>query len=960
MAACHPKLSTHPGAELFLSRFAEGEWLGVVRPWLEGARVGWSERSSWRQPAVRPTLLSAGASQESLPLLGVEFLTPGLARKKRGAGSDPGKTFHLLVLRTLIEARLGKLGPDDPARLLWKSIGSDLEAALGDFDDLLRAGLSPEDFPKPELQGIFRELLDWMGRRGFEFDPIADRAAASSGRGSAIADRMLLLPGGAESRGEFFGLAALATRCPALTVSLPMPDFARGGDSDEAWVGTWERFLGVSHEVPDVPDPLETCAGVAEVWAGAQGMVGQAEVIVGRSRSHEMERVADRIAGLLRSGSDNVAVIFPKADAAHEQLARILDERGTVFTDLIAASATVPVEIQTQRAMVDFYAKGCRLEELLALWPLLEARSLVRISAAEARAICQGLFDEVQSHRVEPHMDRLEKSEKNNAREVGRVLRLLLPSWPQALSLSEALALFESARNRLMASAPAGWEALHDFAARAAEPMPSAAVLEAIRSFIPENGPALGEKRNGYAHVTLTTVRRASGVAWSETILVESRKGSWPQRRESTCWLGDGDRRERNAEAPSPAGLATADERVAIERRMYAAVARDTRHRVIFSVSEHADEDPEARLEPNPWLERVLWGLGHLSVEVGGRHPFGRPAPARPAPKGHAQPGLATWFRIWNRRRDPQAKFDDHFFSGPASLRPVRLSAGLIERGVADPVRLWFEAVLGVRRVEWGPFERERGKQIGNAVHGLLARALKGLPSKGAFFEMPARGEAMERLSAEVSSLRERWPRDRYWDSVHMEVAGAARSLLEKVFGLPKARYAAVESWLPEGATVPAGEAGPTAVRGRMDLVLSDRPDWEGASVHIVDYKTGSDAGLSAKAMASRGASLQLGIYLEAARSLKAQGSVWMLKPDKPPSSLETDELEGAVAKLKDLGLHLKSGVYGALTPDRTEHSHDFAWPLACPPIPAAILRRKFDATFGAVSAAGSEGGGDE
>jgi hypothetical protein len=148
-----------------------------------------------------------------------------------------------------------------------------------------------------------------------------------------------------------------------------------------------------------------------------------------------------------------------------------------------------------------------------------------------------------------------------------------------------------------------------------------------------------------------------------------------------------------------------------------------------------------------------------------------------------------------------------------------------------------------------------------------------------------------------------------------------------------------------------------------MDLVLSDKPSWDGAHVEIIDFKTGSDSGLSKGRMASRGASLQLGVYLEAARSLGATGNVWMLKPEDRPTRIAMEDLEAACAKLSIIGDHLETGLYGARTANRTEFSYPFTWPLACAPIAAAILDAKFAATFGTraeADAEAAEEGSDE
>lgn len=249
---------------------------------------------------------------------------------------------------------------------------------------------------------------------------------------------------------------------------------------------------------------------------------------------------------------------------------------------------------------------------------------------------------------------------------------------------------------------------------------------------------------------------------------------------------------------------------------------------------------------------------------------------------------------------------------------------------------------------------------LGTAVHRMMALALRGAPHEGAFSALPARAASQARLSAELAALRAGWPKDRYWDSFFLDVRAAAADLLDQVSRLPDAACAATELRLPEAATVDAGDAGPLAVSGRLDLVLSDRPALECANVQIVDFKTGGDAKLSARTMASTGASLQLGVYLEAARSLGATGLVRMLKPGQPPGAIDLAGLSGAVAKLRVLGTHLSTGTYGALTPDRDEYTVTFEWPLACAPIGHAILKEKFERTFGAGAAAVSEEGADE
>ena len=959
MAPCHPKLKTHPGAELFLSRFADGDWRGIIRPWLESGR-GRLERSIVVAPTRGHTqALKQRCVDEGVSLLGVEFLTPGLARRKCGIEAGLGRSLQVLVLRSLLERRLAGLPDEDPARGLWKSLASDLESAIAEFEDLLRAGFGPESFRLRELRELFVGFLEWLVRHGLSLGPLIDRQAlAGAGDSPRLADRLLVLAGGPEGWPEFLGLLALAGRCPRACVLVAEPEFGGRSAAGEEWVGLWEKALGVDASVADVPDPAMSCSPVAELWMGGEGSAGLARAIVARSRTEEMELVADEVAHLLSQGSDAIAVVFPGPGAGQARLARLLEDRGVAFADLIGVAGTPPVDTRIERALAEFFRRGCRLEELLALWPLLRSVSLTQLEPGRARAACQRLFDEVQSHALEPNVGRLVASDSPDSREVGRVAAMLMPPWPATLSPVEALERFSTALERLGLADPEGWSGLRDFAGRASGNMPAAALLEAILAFLPEKGPMTGSsRRNGFARVTLTTCRRAAGVSWSDCIFAESNAGTWPERREPSCWLGDEDRRQlSSAEGRLQVALPTSDDRAALEKRLYCSIARDTRRRVIFTAALFSEEEPEVRLGPNVWLERVMWAQGLFSGADGGSGAFERLASPRIRPRS-AAPAPAAWGQVWARRRDPAAPFDAFFFGDPGgSSSPARLSASQIERGIRDPASLWFDAVLGVARIEWRPFARMRGKAVGTAVHRALAAALRGAPAEGSFSVLPELPAAEERLRAELARLRGLWPADRYWDSFHGDVAEAARALLARVYELPRAPFGAVEVRLPGGATVPVSDSAVIGVSGQMDLVLSDRPGWAGAQVEIVDYKTGGDPRLSAARMESSGSSLQLGVYLQAAHSVGACGAVWMLKPDDRPARVGMDELGKATAKLRMIGRHLSTGIYGARTADRDEYTHIFEWPLACPPVPYAILESKFAATFGAAP----EGGADD
>ncbi|MDF9832012.1 hypothetical protein M2103_000216 [Ereboglobus sp. PH5-5] len=1000
-------LSTMPAA-IHLYRHMQSAWRDVVTPWL--AADGHA-RGLVRSHVVVPTRGQAHAFKQrclelGISLFGVELLTPGLARARWLARMEPGRfrpalgrEFLLFGLREIIGRRLEPLDPareeDRPEWGFLKSLQSDCERALGDFDDLIKSGFSADDFPEPILRGVFGELAAWVEKLGCDFAPRQTAAFVRDDEpGPRIRGRLLVHGFSAEQRGEFFNVAAFARCFDDVTLTLPEPEFRGRKALDETWIELWETALGANAVPIDEPgEPPASCENVAEVWASSDGLPdeaarsleAQSDVIVGTTRAAEMELACEKIDALLKRGAENIGVVFPTSDAAHLRLAELLVERGIAFVDQLETAAPVPVEIQAQRALLAFYRNDCRLEDLLALWPLLQATGEANgQTLATARDVCERLFDEHQTHSLAKCMPTLiaRAEERRECKDVAVVcVEKLLGAdnefaWPERLSLADALKCFSAACERLNLGEIPGRAALDEFARHDQRVLPAPIVFSLIESFIPAKGAAEGVPGRGcFARVTLTTRRRAEGGVWSHLIFVEANAGVWPERQEASCWLPDEARAALNARGHGGIDLFTADDRAFLEKRGYAALARDTGEGIVFTASLFNEEEPELKLAPNSWVERVRWQA--LSHAAGGAVPgheeiFDRLARrsggAHLAPdcvgdaqaddssntRAHARCAPTGWLAVWKSRRDPAYPFDEYFFcAAPRKLADVRLGVRQIEAGAGDPASLWFSSVLGAGAVDWGVFERAPNKIRGQLAHRLLADALRGDPAGGQFCTMPAGTAARAQLDASLAELRKAWPDDAYWESFHMELAEACHALLGKIFAHDAGGFVATEYSLPRDTRLqldPADEDSRICVSGRMDLLRLDKPDFHGASADIIDFKTGRAGTLSAAAMSKKGELLQLGIYLEAARTLgAANGRVWLFKPDaSEPACIGMEELPEALAGLRQIKRYLEGGRYGALTEDRSEYSFGGGgWPIACAPIPHAVLKAKHGVTFG-------------
>ncbi|MEO0055658.1 MAG: hypothetical protein RLZZ50_1605, partial [Verrucomicrobiota bacterium] len=468
-----------PAVQFFLSPGAEETWAQVTRPWLESGRGCLS-----RAYVIVPTRGQAHALKqrclaEGVALLGVEFLTPGLARKKWVALDDAGRPalgreLLLLGLRTLIARRLEPLDSTDPEWGFWKSLQSDPERALDDFDELLKGGFRAGDFPLPPLAAIFEELSAWVDARGYDLAPLQAEAmglALPSPDAPAIGGRVLVCGPGVELWGEFFNMAAFVRRCADVTVVLPAPEFSGRAGLDEKWIDLWRAVLGAEPRLLEAAaGPGAGCAGVAALWSGAdEADARRATVLVGRTRADEMELAADLVAARLDAGAENIGVIFPAADAAHMRFARALARRGVAFVDLLGAVGTPSADVLAQRGLLAFQEKGGRLEELLALWPWLRAVGAVTLSLAEARRACERAFDATQSHSVEQALQIWRKLSR--AEPLVELAEKLLPVWPAEISLADALTRLRTQCEALGLEPPISG-ALEVFAKRSREPYP--------------------------------------------------------------------------------------------------------------------------------------------------------------------------------------------------------------------------------------------------------------------------------------------------------------------------------------------------------------------------------------------------------------------------------------------------------------------------------------------------------
>lgn len=965
-SAPFPPLASPGPHRLVLARDWAEAWREVLAPWLRETRF--PDRSLVVVPtAGQAAGLKDLCVRDGIGLVGVEFVLPGRLRARWSAGRRDlppamGRELLALGLRTAIARHLERVETGSADWGLLTSLATDVETALADFDALLAAGLGPEAFPAAPLRAVFAEVVRWVQAKGYGLGPAQARAAAAdtaAERMPPVAERAAFWGLDAECRADWPSLVALARRVVAVTAVLPEPEF-RGRATEETWIEAWERVLGV----PPLPLPGGAAGKggpAGELWldrAAPLGAAPAAEVHVAAGPREEMAVVAEDVAAALADGAESVAVVFPRTGSGESELAARLAAAGLHCSHFLDTTGSPGAEAGVQHALLDFWARGARIEEFLGLWARLRALGRVPASSGAMRELAERAFDRRPSRRLADLV--AEWNELGNAGTAARASELAarLEPWPEKLTLGEALARFAAAATPLGLPEPEGWSTLTALAQRDPERYPAAFVLEALRAFLPRPGGGVRPGEKARLRVALTTRRRAAALPWSRVIFVRANAGVWPRRHESSPWLPDSARRSlaESGALGADGWLPASDEVAWLERCGYTALARNAIDGITFTASTHDADDPETPAGPNPWLERVLLAQAPAedsSWSVAGawraarREPAPAPDDAVPAPA--VEQDVARWAKVRAQRFNPAAPFDEFFYCADPATMPQHLPARTIERAITDPVELWYEGVLGVRRVAWEPFLRARRRVLGAWVHRLMATALRGDVGENELQPRPDPKVAESRLAMALAGTRATCPPGADWDSLFLELAAATRSLLAKVYALPPWPVCAVEWRVPRGTTIPAGR-GTIELGGRIDLVLLDRPGWAGARATVIDFKTGRDEPLAVRRMA-KGHSLQLGLYLAAARSLGAtDGAVWMLKPDSAGTSsvLTFDELDNAIGPpLERLHGQLATGRIGQLTRDRTEYAEGFRLPIACVAPRHDVLSTKWAVTFG-------------
>jgi hypothetical protein len=219
----------------------------------------------------------------------------------------------------------------------------------------------------------------------------------------------------------------------------------------------------------------------------------------------------------------------------------------------------------------------------------------------------------------------------------------------------------------------------------------------------------------------------------------------------------------------------------------------------------------------------------------------------------------------------PFGRYEFAFTRPPAA--PVQLPCKVWENALAHPAGVWLSHIVGVEA--WLEGSLSWKLSLGTWTHRWLSAAL-GAPGRPEELESRVRTAAERDLNMVQKRAQDAgldlypWWR-RMWEQARGVACGIAQGLVPELAG----RTALTEMKLPRSLAVklPGAAINDFEVRGRVDLLLlesagagvsapvsAEVADLSGCRAWVIDFKTGSDTGLTERRL-QKGRGLQIALY---------------------------------------------------------------------------------------------------
>ncbi len=896
---------------------------------------------------LRKTLATQGGS-----FLNIHFWTPEQLRSRLLRGESGTTDFPQRVIASREELHLVLSSvastfstSNDPTSLLARAVKGNPAWLLRVLDMLDSAGLQAEMFESlreitPLAQG-FSAVLEKQGLQTFS---AADRAS----RKLLTQFESLLILG---FHGGHWPLFPLLTAACGLTsnleVVLDAPHDA-SFDLDSSWVGTWEVALNVAAMPLEEPSPESLPDGQLCLKGEELELRSHVEFLAEESICDLAKTIALKAAEFVGEGAESVAVVFSAYGPLSREVALALNELEIPHFDAIGHRCSESPETSPWKGW-------CAFQKARTVSKFIEFLAL-QSGCSDLVELLQEASSEILSQDIPICREFIRIRKKERRLDAYALL-------PDSASFAEFCDLVQNEFSRM-----SWWSQIECLQVRRKRFRQPETLLLERDVFLRWLEAALRDERrrrdpvgsHPYAAIQLLRRDQAALCPWTHVILAGMNAGEWPESTEESGLLSadviaDFNRQiafaNRSAQIQGPFGeghLTVTQlpclgpyERNLLRKRDFQALC----HQVPFLLATTWLKNNDAR--PSLWFSELFRQRhGRLPSKADLCHMV--PSKKRRALLPVKIEEVAA---MRSARLDSTAPFGAWEFIADSPSPPLTVVD--IERLFTEPARVWMKAFLGVKSWE-NQQPLSWASTAGTWAHRWLRNVCtsrsaifpdQAFRREAIFSASEATRVAMEKACGGFSKTVPPW-----WPFMWQQARSFALQLSDQleVFRGQFA-FAATETSF-QNVYVPSLES---LICGRWDLVLCSQEvardqskPFSGASVFVVDYKTGKDPKIAS--ILRDGTGIQLALYAHAALTWGAQrvDAAW-LTPHTTGEivHLPFEELEKIQPILSVLGRMLRTGIFGMRGELRSEFAFRSPMPLATLAIPQDVLEAKWKLT---------------
>jgi hypothetical protein len=447
------------------------------------------------------------------------------------------------------------------------------------------------------------------------------------------------------------------------------------------------------------------------------------------------------------------------------------------------------------------------------------------------------------------------------------------------------------------------------------------------------------------APVVVTTLANAAQQTWERLVFLDSNERGWPVGIAENRFLPDAARARLNANRGESGRLLGTHDLRAVEQARFLDLIEHCRGQIAFAGVLLDDSGEAEYAQPNEWVMRALLETSEEALPQDIWKASAREC--RPAARLELEPAeRAHMALVHGARGNGTMPFDRYQFNyNESKIEPGPWSATNLDEAVTRPATFALRELFGAEStVNWEP-SRGEGQAVGTRAHRWLGRILE---LSGRLSAPSPASEDARKLGREMATARqelEEWfgaeglPVPLWWETCLRKAGWATRRCLREVRGLIEGRLCAMEQNLTVTVRTPRGTL---PLKGRIDIMICDRPEVRDASVRMFDFKTGrSDAPTLSTLQNGSGAQFAA-YYLMARDAGAAEAGIGIIKPEDHASVVFGAEHEeqlrawfGVLAELR------RTMRFGRLGPLVTERGVCETLPLATTPIDPAVLEQK-------------------